>query len=141
VLPRLSFVLSKDALAVYFVHLLLVYGCSSYPSLFQELRARMTPPEVFLWIGSLYAAMTAMAFAIGRLRATRPTLLAGIRHALIVGGLLGFVFLSHLTPLRVAASLACGAAAVFMVRRLRTRLGYLRVPRRLAAGSMPVLRG
>jgi len=97
---------------------LLVYGGSSYPSLFESKAEGMNPLEVAAWVVGLSVSMTAMAWTIGKLRASRPVLIAAMRHTLILGGAIAFFAWPELSVFRVALSLAIGAAIVaFMNRR------------------------
>ncbi len=121
VLERLSFVLSKDALSIFFVHLLLVYGGSSYPSCFESRAGAMTPLQVASWIVGLSIAMTAMAWTINRLRQTRPTLLETLRRGLILGGAIAFFAWPELSIFRIALSLAAGALIVAAFNYIRMR--------------------
>jgi hypothetical protein len=112
VLPRLAFILSKDSLSIYFTHLFLVYGTSAIPGLFSSRKSGMSPAQVACWIVGLFVTMTAMAWAIGWLRANSPELLAGVRRAAILGLLLAFVTLPELS---VAGMTSCMASAALMV--------------------------
>ncbi|MCP4675318.1 MAG: DUF1624 domain-containing protein [Deltaproteobacteria bacterium] len=127
VLPRLSYIVSKDALAIFFVHLLLVYGGSSYPTLFKSKAEDMNPLQVAAWIIGLSISMTAMAWTIGKLRTSRPILLTAMRHTLILGGAIAFLVWPELSVLRIMLSLAISAAIVAFINRR-----HLRPPRELS---------
>ena len=119
-LPSLSFVLSKDSLSIYFSHLFLVYGTSTVPGLFSSLKQGMSPAQVTCWVVGLSVTMTAMAWAIGRLRKSRPKLLAGIRHTAILGGSIVFVTLQDLSTAGIVLCVAAAAAIVIaLVRKHR----------------------
>ena len=111
-LPRLSFVLSKDSLSIYFFHIFLVYGSSSISGLFSSRKLGMTPIQVACWVVGLYVTMTAMAWAIGKMRTTRPKLLTDIRRTAILARTMAFV---ALPTLAVAGSALCLALAVTIV--------------------------
>jgi hypothetical protein len=119
VVPRLAFILSKDALAVYFVHLLLVYGLASTPFMFPSYIHAMSPPQVMCWIGGLIVAMTIMAYGIGWLRIHRLTYLTCGRHAVILAGILSFVLWPELSVMRVGVSVLVALSVVLFVKRTR----------------------
>ena len=79
----------------------------------------MTLTEVFTSIAALFAAMTLMALAIGKLREHRPRLLTGVRHFLLVGGLTAFLVWPRLTPARGALAALVGLAFVLLRERRR----------------------
>jgi uncharacterized membrane protein len=120
VLPRLSFILSKDALSIYFFHLFLVYGSSTIPGLFSSYEHGMAPVQVAFWVIGLSLLMTAGAWAIGRLRANKPDMLAQIRHTVILGGAIAFVALPELSAPGIAFCLGLAAAVVFAIKRRRS---------------------
>ena len=119
VLPRVAFILSKDALAVYFVHLLLVYGTASIPFMFPSYVRGMSSLQVGCWIGGLILAMTAMAYGIGWIRNHRTAVLVYVRHVVILAGILSFVLWLEMTVVRVALSAAISVAVVLFVHRAR----------------------
>jgi uncharacterized membrane protein len=112
VLPRLSFILSKDSLAIYFVHLFLVYGWSWSPGCFGSMRRAMTPVQAFAWIAGLFTAMAVMAWAIGWGRKHNNRYLSMIRHVLLVAFGGAFLFWPHLDAPRLLAALAVAVWAV-----------------------------
>ena len=118
-LPRLSFILSKDSLAIYFTHLFLVYGGTAIPGLFSSRKQGMSPAQVACWIVGLSVTMAAMAWAIGRFRTIRPQLLSGIRRTAILGLLLAFVTLPDLSTAGVALCLASATTIVVALPRWR----------------------
>jgi len=119
-LPRLSFILSKDSLAIYFSHLFLVYGTSTIPGLFSSQKQGMSPVQVACWVVGLSVTMTAMAWVIGRLRTSRPKLLANIRHTAILGLSIAFVTLPGLSTAGITLSLASAATIVFALARWKS---------------------
>jgi surface polysaccharide O-acyltransferase-like enzyme len=123
VLPRVAFILSKDALAVYFIHLLLVYGIASTPFMFPSYIHGMSPLQVGCWIGGLILAMTAMAYGIGWLRINRTAVLVYGRHAVILAGILSFALWLEMTVVRVGISAAISVAVVLFVHRARLSVG------------------
>jgi uncharacterized membrane protein len=132
VLPRLSFILSKDSLAIYFVHLFLVYGCAWYGGAFYSMRHAMTPLQAFTWIGGLFAAMTLMAWGIGWMRTNRGNYARMIRHALLLGFGGAFLFWPHLTGPKLLAALA---VAVWVIVGVEWYLVRRREERELLAGA------
>ncbi|MCP4197707.1 MAG: hypothetical protein GY762_11220 [Proteobacteria bacterium] len=119
VLPRVAFILSKDALVVYFVHLLLVYGIASTPFMFPSYIHGMSPLQVGCWIGGLILAMTAMAYGIGWLRVNQSVVLVCGRHAVILAGILSFALWLELSVMRVGISAAISVVVVLFVHRAR----------------------
>lgn len=119
-LPRLSYVLSKDSLSIYFVHLFLVYSISTIPGLFSLPNQSMSPAQVVGWVIGLSVTMTAMAWIIGWLRANRSKLLADIRHIVILGLSIAFVTLPALSVAGVALCLASAATIVMALARWRS---------------------
>lgn len=120
VLPRFSFIVSKDSLSIYFFHLFLVYGSSTIPGLFSSHERGMNPAQIACWVAGLSFSMVAMAWAIGQLRRKNPSLLAGIRHTAILGGAIAFVALPELTALGIALSVTSAAALVIALARWRS---------------------
>ena len=120
--PRLSFVLSRDTLAIYFVHLILVYGGKTYPSMFPSYARAMSPGQITLWIVGLIGAMVAMAYGIGWMRDNLPDLLTMGRRTLIVGGLIAFCLWPVSSVVGVSISFAAGAALVFGADQYKRRL-------------------
>jgi hypothetical protein len=118
VLPRFSFVLSKDALSIYFVHLLLVYGAADVPSLFHHRAARMTPLEVWAFVVGLIASMTVMASLFGYLRKRCPTAFTMARRVVILSIVLPFVLLPQLAPLGILLGFLASLTMVVIAKRL-----------------------
>lgn len=122
VLPRLSFILSKDSLAIYFVHLFMVYGCAWFGGFFYSMKRAMTPVQAFTWVGSLFASMALMAWGIGWMRKHRPVELRLIRH-IIMGGFIGaFLVWPYLTAPKLMAALAASAWFFIGLEWLRNRI-------------------
>jgi hypothetical protein len=121
VLSKLSFVLSKDALLVYFIHLLIVFGVSSLPKFAGLEATSMSPFQVACFIAGLALSMAALAAGSGRLRVQQPSLHKLIRHSLILGGALAFTTWPYLTLTRIALSLAISTVIIFTINRFRTR--------------------
>ncbi len=140
VLRKLSFILSKDSLTIYFVHLGLVYGGLSMPSMFRSHAHLMTPSQAAAWIASLVATMTLMAWGIGWLRDNRPRWLSGTRHVLLVGGLTAFALWPRLTAARVALALAVGIALVLIRERRRVMAAGRPDPLRSAISALTGIR-
>ncbi len=128
VLPRIAFILSKDALAVYFVHLLLVYGVASAPFMFSGHVHGMSPPQMGGWIGGLIVAMIAMAYGIGWLRVHNVTFLTCGRHAIILTGISSFVLWPELSFIRVGVTALIALSAVSFFYRSRLVVARDRVP-------------
>jgi hypothetical protein len=120
VLPRLSFVLSKDSLAIYFFHLFLVYGSSSIHGLFRSRKLGMSPVQMACWVVGLWVTMTAMAWVIGWLRTNRPKLLTEIRRTAILARTIAFVVLPALSVAGLALCLASAATLVIALPRWRS---------------------
>ncbi len=118
--PRLSLILSKDSLAIYFVHLFLVYNTSTILGLFSLQKQGMSPAQVACWVFGLSVAMTAMAWTIGQLRTSRPKLLAGSRRTAILGGCMAFIVLPDPSTTGIALCLASAATIVIAMDRWRT---------------------
>jgi uncharacterized membrane protein len=121
VLPRLSFILSKDSLAIYFVHLFMVYGCAWFGGFFYSMRHAMTPLMAFTWIASLFIAMAVMGWAIGWMRDNKGNYLRMIRHILLAGFIGAFLFWPHLTGPKLLAALAASTWAVVGMEWYRLR--------------------
>lgn len=121
VFPRLAFLLSKDALTIYFVHLPMVYGTRAYTGCFRSRAGAMTPLEVFYWIVFLIASMTALAWSIAWLRKRHFELTTILRRTLIAGGTIAFFAWPKLTVLRAVASFILGGALSFYFHRYRLR--------------------
>ena len=119
-LPRLSFVLSKDSLAIYFFHLFLVYGSSSIHGLFRSRKLGMPPVQMACWVVGLWVTMTAMAWAIGWMRTNRPKLLTEIRRTAILARTVAFVVLLALSVAGLALCLASAATLVIALPRWRS---------------------
>ena len=119
ILPGLSYILSKDALAVYFVHLLLVYGVASRPMMFPSYVHGMSPFQVWCWIAGLVAAMSVMAYGIGWLRDHNPVLLTNLRHAVILAGIVSFVLWPELSVVRIGVSALVAMSVVYFFYRTR----------------------
>jgi uncharacterized membrane protein len=120
VLPRLSFVLSKDSLAIYFTHLWLVFGAATRGGLFASQAEKMTPLEAGLFIVSLFLGMTGMAYLFGHLRKRRPVLFAASRRTLVMVIVLSYFLLVEPVWYSVAAMLVPSAGAVYLHFRLRS---------------------
>jgi hypothetical protein len=121
VLPRLSFILSKDSLAIYFVHLFLIYNASTPEGPLSSQKHGMSPAQVACWFVGLSVMMAAMAWAIGWLRTNMPRLLAVIRRIAILGGCLIFVVLAEPSVTGIALCLASAAAIIIATDRWRSR--------------------
>ncbi len=122
VLPRLSFILSKDSLAIYFVHLFLVYGCAWFAGCFPSMKRAMTPVQAFAWVGGLFAVMTALAWGIGWMRNHRGIELKLIRHILLGTFIGAFVVWPYLTAPKLVAALAISAWFFVGLEWLKGRL-------------------
>ncbi|MDJ0762422.1 MAG: heparan-alpha-glucosaminide N-acetyltransferase domain-containing protein [Myxococcota bacterium] len=119
--PRVCQILSKDALLIYFVHLLLIYCTDTLGFLRVFAPASMSPIQVACWIIALAVAMFALAAASGWLRTHHIALHGAIRHTMLLGGVIAFVAWTHLTTLRVLASLTFASFVVFGLEWRRTR--------------------
>jgi uncharacterized membrane protein len=126
VLPRLSFILSKDSLAIYFVHLFLVYGCAWFGGMFWSMRREMTLLQAFSWVAGLFAAMAAMAWGIGWMRSNRPVELRLVRHILLGGFIGAFLVWPYLTGPKLIAALAVSAWFFVGLEWVRARLAHAR---------------
>jgi hypothetical protein len=125
---RYSMALSRDSLAIYFVHLFLIYGSASAPGLFPELVRKMNPWQIWSFIAGLVLLMSAMAYGIGWMRRNTPAAATRLRHSLIAAGIFGFCFWPPRGVLPAAVDLAVGALLVngFHFLRGRFQLGEKR---------------
>ncbi len=123
VLAKLAFILSKDSLAIYFVHLVLVYGGPGFGGCFLSMRKSMDPAQTWAWIIWLFSSMALMAWAIGWMRKHRGVELALMRH--ITLGTFGACFLlaPYLTVGNFLVVLGISAWFFVGVNWLRRRLG------------------
>lgn len=120
--PKTAFLLSKDALAIYFAHLPMVYGTRAYPGCFRSRAGLMDPLEVFCWIVFLISLMSAMAFVISWLRKRYPEFTTALRRGLIAGACISFFAWPTLSVLRIVASFLLGGALSFYFHRYRLRV-------------------
>jgi len=119
-LPRLSFLLSKDSLAIYFVHLFLIYSASRTQQFLGVQKQGLSLVQVAFWVAGLAVTMTAMAWTIGWLRTNRPKLLAGSRRTAILGGCIIFIALPDPSAAGIALCLASAAMIVIVLSRRRS---------------------
>jgi hypothetical protein len=117
VLPRLSYILSKDALTVYFVHLLLVYGTASVTFVFPSYVRGMSPLQVAVWIIGLILSMTLMAKVLGMLRTHKPVFFKCARHVTILSGVMSFAIWPALSSLRIAVTVILSTLIIVVVNR------------------------
>ena len=107
--------MSRESLAIYFIHLLIVYGNAHMKGIFSSMAHRMTLFQAGLFAVGLIAAMYGMAKGLGYMRNRHPTMLVDVRRSILIGGGLMFLFLSHLHTAGVIACLL--AAFAFTYRR------------------------
>ncbi len=134
ILSNVTFVLSKETLSIYFVHLFLVYGSNSFPSLFASHQRAMSPIQVFSFIAGLTLAMAAMAYSFSWCRNNNPNLLKMARHTVILGGTIAFFFSSELSVLSVSISLIAATVIIFLLNQRRIRIHRKRELGQLATG-------
>ncbi|MBN2524822.1 MAG: DUF1624 domain-containing protein [Deltaproteobacteria bacterium] len=136
ILPRLSLLMSKDSLAIYVVHLPIIYGGKL--GIMQAYRQDMTPLQVLLYIASLFALMILLAYVINYVRKKYPMAQNKIRRTAILTWCLMFVLWPKVDMISFSMSLA--VAIFFMMDghkksagKLRTYLDDLKKKRRPAA--------
>ncbi len=136
ILPRMSLLMSKDSLAIYVVHLPIIYGAKL--GVLQSYQGKMTPVQTFLYISVLFAVMLLLAYTINLVRKKYPVAQTRIRRTAILAWCLMFILWPRVSPLSVTMSI--GVAVFFMVDghrktadRLRTMLSDYRKKRRPAS--------
>ena len=133
VLAKLAFILSKDSLAIYFVHLVMVYGGPGFAGCFVSMKKGMDPAQAFAWIMWLFGMMAIMAWAIGWGRTHRETELTLLRHITLGAFGTAFVVIPYLTVGNFLVVLAISAWFFIGVNWLRRRLGEERATARSRA--------
>jgi hypothetical protein len=115
--PVQSKTISKDSLAIYFVHLFLVYGCASFPGLFPSLSRQMNPLMMWTWNISLLILMYGLAKGIGLLRDWYPRALTFTLRFVILAFMINFICAPTLHPFWIALSLLISFLLVFKLNR------------------------
>jgi uncharacterized membrane protein len=106
ILPRLSLLMSKESLAIYVVHIPIVYGGSL--GFFGEYRRQFTPSETFLYFFCLMAAMLLMAWILSAVRDRSPSFVTKLRRTLLIAWSFHFVTWSNFDWHKVIISLILG---------------------------------
>ncbi|MBN2343880.1 MAG: DUF1624 domain-containing protein [Deltaproteobacteria bacterium] len=121
ILPELALTMSKDSLAIYVVHLPIIYGGTL--GVAQQYKQGMSPLQVFAYIAVLFTLMILLAWSIDWVRKRYPVIQTKIRRTVILAWCIQFVLWPRYTVLSVTVSL--GVAVFFMLG------GYKRTAERL----------
>jgi uncharacterized membrane protein len=121
VFPRLSFILSKDSLSIYFFHLFILYGNKTMHGAFYTHKEKMNPVQIWLWIATLTLSMILTAWAIGWARDNKPVHLTRLRQCAIAGILITFLAWPGVTVYTILTSCALGTTLVLGTHRFLDR--------------------
>ena len=113
VLPRAAGTISKDSLAIYFVHLLIVYGSTYRRGVFHEQAHQMAPWHVALFAVVLMASMYGMARGLSYMRARHQAVLTSIRRFVLIEILCIFLCLPYVSFWGVLMTLGLSAAILY----------------------------
>lgn len=141
-LPRLSKLMSRCSLAVYVIHLVLVYGGAQLPGLFSSHRESLSPPLVACWIAFLLGAMIGMAKLLVYLDTFHRSKYRLVQHALLLAFALSFLLLPRVPPLGFGIVFISAAVVLDTIRNRPERLNRLKalLPRVLRIGPAGPLR-
>ncbi|MBN2719206.1 MAG: DUF1624 domain-containing protein [Deltaproteobacteria bacterium] len=111
ILPRIALLMSKDSLAIYVVHLPIIYGGKL--GIMQAYKQGMSPLMVFGYIIVLMALMLLLAYTINHVRKKYPVAQNKIRRTAILTWVLMFIMWPRIDVVSVTFSLL--AAIFFMM--------------------------
>lgn len=111
ILPKISLTMSKDSLAIYVVHLPIIYGGTL--GVAQGYKQAMSPLQAFGYLTVLLGAMILLAYCINWVRKKYPVMQTKIRRTAILAWCVLFVLWPKTTLISIVVSIAVATFFIF----------------------------